>query len=42
MTLFFKSRTLARQFKSTNGKVVDHGHDAPEGRRWGFLINKAV
>jgi len=42
MTLFFKSRTLARQFTSINGKVVDHGTDAPVGRRWGFLINKVV
>lgn len=42
MTLFFKSRTLARQFTSKNGKVVDHGVDAPCGRRWGFQISKVV
>lgn len=38
MTIFFKSRTLARAFKSKNGKVVDHGKDAANGRRWGFQI----
>lgn len=42
MTLFFKSRTLARQFKSKNGKVIDHGAQAASGRRWGFQINKAA
>jgi len=40
MTLFFASRTLARAFTSVNGKVVDHGTDAPKGRRWGFQVTK--
>lgn len=40
MTFFFKSRTLARAFTSTNGKVVDMGTDSPAGRRWGFRLNK--
>ena len=39
MQLFFKSRTLARAFGSKNGKVVDHGANAPVGRRWAFKIN---
>lgn len=42
MTIFFASRTLARAFKSNNGKVVDHGADSPKGRRWGFQINKGA
>lgn len=40
MQLFFKSRTLARAFGSKNGKVVDHGANAPTGRRWAFKIEK--
>lgn len=40
MTIFFKSRTLARAFTSKNGKIVDHGNDSPTGRRWGFKVNK--
>lgn len=42
MTLFFKSRTLARAFTSKNGKVIDHGFDSPVGRRWGFRLNGGV
>lgn len=42
MTLFFKSRTLARAFGSKNGKVVDMGADAAPGRRWGFRLNGKV
>lgn len=42
MTIFFASRTLARSFASTNGKVVDHGKDSKSGRRWGFQITKEV
>lgn len=42
MTLFFKSRTLARAFESKNGKVIDHGVDSPVGRRWGFRLNRGV
>jgi hypothetical protein len=42
MTLFFKSRTLARAFTSKNGKVVDMGADAPAGRRWAFRLNGKV
>lgn len=42
MTLFFKSRTLARAFTSTNGKVVDHGVESPVGRRWGFQIKRTA
>lgn len=42
MTIFFASRTLARAFGSKNGKVVDHGKDAPAGRRWGFRLNRCV
>lgn len=41
MTLFFKSRTLARAFKTTTGKVVDHGPTAASGRRWGVQMKKA-
>lgn len=40
MTIFFKSRTEARSFKSKNGNVVDHGKDSATGRRWGFQIKK--
>lgn len=38
MQIFFKSRTLVRAFGSKNGKVVDHGANAPTGRRWAFKI----
>jgi hypothetical protein len=46
MTIFFKSRTLARAFNDAkevkNGKVVDHGSDSAPGRRWGYLINRGA
>ena len=42
MTLFFKSRILARQFETTTGKVVDHGLESPSGRRWGVKFPKAA
>lgn len=46
MTIFFKSRTLARAFNEAkelkNGKVMDHGVDAPAGRRWGYRISKGA
>lgn len=44
MTMFFATRTAARGFNEAkevkNGKVVDHGKDSTNGRRWGFQISK--
>lgn len=46
MTIFFKSRTLARNFSEAkelkNGKVLDNGVNSPTGRRWAYRINKGA
>lgn len=38
-TTFFATRTLARNAAAElNGKVKDHGTDAPAGKRWGVVV----
>lgn len=40
MTLFFATRAKLRSFASKNGKKVDNGPTAPNGKRYAFQIGK--